>query len=260
MDIMSYGMGVQSFTILALIANGKLKKPDKLVIADMSPYEDESQAFTRTIAEPIARSIGLTFEWLVPKKSLRDDLLRGWVVTPFWWLDEKTGKPSLQSRRSCTVNKKVKLVNAIIQRYMWDTVWLGISLDEQDRMRPFEDEKLTRGRMRTNYYPLIDLEMTRADCEAYLIQQGLPIPPKSACDICPFSSKIRLLRNIAKDEGTYQHIHEAQNAWHRSPKHQHKYLTVFLDDVPTPLEAKAILAALDIEEVDNSGACGVCEF
>lgn len=259
MDIVSYGGGVQSFTVLALIAHGKVRKPAKIVMADMSPYEAETLAFTQKIAQPLAASLGLSIDIIQPKKSLRDELLKGYVVTPFWWRDERDNKPSLQKRRSCTYNYKVKIVNNIIKRYMWDTIWLGISLDESERMRP-DDEKLTRGRMRTNYYPLVDLEMSRTDCIAYLTDNGLPIPPKSACDICPFSDWGRLLKNIAKDNGTYERIQEVQAAWHRNPKNQHKYLTVYLDELPTPTEAKAMLGTLSEDTPDTSGGCGVCEF
>lgn len=260
MNILSWGGGVQTWTIGAMIVHGKLPKPDRIIMVDMSPYEPETLAFTREIAEPLMQSVGLTIEIVQPKKTLQHDLLKGWVVTPFWYRDEKTGKPSLQTRRSCTLHQKVKTVNDTIKRYAWDTIWLGMSADEMDRVRPTEDEKLTRGRMRTNYYPLIAFDMTRAACLGYLVAHNLPIPPKSACDLCPFSSRIRLLKNIAKDQGTYEHIQEAQQAWHRSEKHAHKYLTIFLDDLPTPAEAKAMLTAQGVEEYDNSGACGVCEF
>lgn len=258
MNIFSYGGGVQSFTILALISAGKLPRPDKIVMADMSPYERETLVFTLHVAEPLARSVGLTIEIVRPnRQTLRDELLRGRVVTPFWWWND--GRAQLVSRRSCTTNYKVKLVNSMIQRYAWDTIWLGISSDELIRVRG-ADEKLTRGRMRTNFYPLIEQDMTRADCEAFLVERGLVPPPKSACDICPFSSRIRLLKNLAADTGAYERIKEVETAWHKNPKHAHKYLTVYLGNLPTPDEARTMLEARGIVEFDNSGACGVCEF
>lgn len=258
MDMLSYGGGVQSFAILALVVDKKLPRPDRIIMVDMSPYEPDTIAFTERVAQPLAQSIGLGIEIVKPAKTLQQDLMRGWVVTPFWWRDEKTEKPALQSRRSCTYNQKVKTVNAQIERYAWDTVWLGISADELRRVRG-DDEKLTRGRMRTNKYPLIELDMTRADCSAYIEKMGLPVPPKSACVHCPFSSERRLLENIAKDNGTYELIHEAQNAWHKNPQNRHKYLTRYLDKLPNPEHARELLSAQS-DDADNSGTCGVCEF
>jgi hypothetical protein len=134
-------------------------------------------------------------------------------------------------------------------------MWLGISADELRRVRD-ADEKLTHGRMRTNYYPLIELGMTRDDCIAYIAASGYPVPPKSACDICPFSSKRRLIENIAANGGTYERITEIQAKWHENGKHPTKYLTVFLDALPNPQQAKE----MSVGGEDNSGACGVCEF
>ena len=41
-------------------------------------------------------------------------------------------------------------------------------------------------------YPLQDLNMTRADCIALIIDEGLPVPIKSACFFCPASQKWEL--------------------------------------------------------------------
>ena len=39
-----------------------------------------------------------------------------------------------------------------------------------------------------NYYPLVDLEMRRADCLSWMKEQGYPEPRKSACVGCPYHS------------------------------------------------------------------------
>lgn len=258
MDILSYGGGVQSFTILCLIADGAMRIPHKIVYADMSPFEDETLEFTRTHGQYMAAQFGREITIIQPKKTLEMELMRGRVVTPFWFANDD-GKPQLVARRSCTTNYKVKLVNDLIARYMWDRVWLGISADELRRVRG-DDEKLTRGRMRTNLYPLIEKDMTRADCVTYLQSRGYPVPERSACNICPFSASIRLLRNIARNTGTYEQIKRIESAWHKHSKNTHKYLTRYLDALPTPEQAGNMLAALDSRTVDNSGSCGVCEF
>lgn len=221
-----------------------------MVMADMSPFEDETLAFTREHMPEV--------EILTPKRTLEQELMRGQVVTPFWYMGDK-GKPSFVSRRSCTVNYKIKIVNKLIGRYMWDTIWLGISADELRRVRG-DDEKLTKGRMRTNRYPLIELGMTREDCVQYLTVQGYPVPPRSSCDICPFASDLRLLRLLNQNTGTFERIKRIESAWHKRPKNAHKFLTRYLADLPTSEQAAYMLEVKEARLVDNSGTCGVCEF
>ena len=35
-------------------------------------------------------------------------------------------------------------------------------------------------------YPLIEMSLSRADCEQIITDAGLPVPPKSGCFFCPF--------------------------------------------------------------------------
>ena len=59
----------------------------------------------------------------------------------------------------------------------------GISLDEFQRMRTSDVKYIE------NQYPLVDLRITRADCNAWLQDHGLDVPPKSACVFCPYHNK-----------------------------------------------------------------------
>jgi PP-loop superfamily ATP-utilizing enzyme len=91
--------------------------------------------------------------------------------------------------RACTSDFKIKVVNSFLkERGATEknpaTVGLGISVDEIHRARTesnFPEEILE--------YPLIDLRLTRRDCERIIRDAGLPIPPKSACYFCPFKSR-----------------------------------------------------------------------
>lgn len=60
---------------------------------------------------------------------------------------------------------------------------IGISLDEARRM------KISRDRVTTLSYPLVDMRMTRLDCENWLARNyGGLVVPKSSCIGCPFHS------------------------------------------------------------------------
>jgi hypothetical protein len=62
-------------------------------------------------------------------------------------------------------------------------LWLGISLDEFQRMKPSDAKYLS------HRWPLIEKRMDREDCHAWLKAHGLPSPVKSSCVFCPYHNK-----------------------------------------------------------------------
>ena len=60
-------------------------------------------------------------------------------------------------------------------------MWIGISAEESARRC-----KPSREGWVTNRYSLRELGMTRADCEAWLLQRHNLVAPKSACIECPY--------------------------------------------------------------------------
>jgi PP-loop superfamily ATP-utilizing enzyme len=60
--------------------------------------------------------------------------------------------------------------------------WIGISAEEIKRIRP------TRRAWLRLRYPLVELEMTRADCLHLIGAVGWPMPERSSCYICPMRS------------------------------------------------------------------------
>lgn len=67
-------------------------------------------------------------------------------------------------------------------------MWLGISTDEAHRMK---DSRVAYIR---NTFPLIDKEMSRADCLRWMQKHNYSEPPRSACVFCPFHSDAEWLR------------------------------------------------------------------
>jgi hypothetical protein len=53
----------------------------------------------------------------------------------------------------------------------------------------------------THRWPLIDLRMTRSDCEKWLKNNSIEIPPKSSCTFCPYHStkEWRRIQHTPKD-------------------------------------------------------------
>lgn len=81
---------------------------------------------------------------------------------------------------------------------------VGISLDEARRM------KISRERMTTLSYPLVELGMTRNDCMQWLNRHGYPVPPKSSCIGCPFHSDNEW-RDVKKNETAWKQARELDN-------------------------------------------------
>lgn len=61
-------------------------------------------------------------------------------------------------------------------------VWIGISTDEAMRVKP------SRVRYSTHRWPLIEADMNRRACLAWMKAHGFPVPPRSACVFCPYHS------------------------------------------------------------------------
>ena len=73
--------------------------------------------------------------------------------------------------------------------------WIGISLDEWQRMKDSDVKYIT------HRWPLIEKKMTRADCVKWLVSHNLEVPPKSACTFCPFheTAEWRRIQNNPHD-------------------------------------------------------------
>jgi hypothetical protein len=93
--------------------------------------------------------------------------------------------------RKCTADYKIFPINRFIKE-MCDvkhgqtdctvTQWIGISLDEIQRM------KLPPHKWTQNRWPLVEKRITRAYCIQWMKDNGYPEPPRSACFYCPFHS------------------------------------------------------------------------
>jgi hypothetical protein len=59
-------------------------------------------------------------------------------------------------------------------------LWMGISADEADRMKPHPAPWIT------TRWPLIERDFDRDDCLEWMSRLGYPRPPRSACTFCPF--------------------------------------------------------------------------
>lgn len=195
--VLSYGGGVQSNALLVLAAQGRLHF-DAVYFANVG-HDSENPAtlnYIETVARPYAQAHGIeiTDVQVTRRDGTKDTLLQaierrqGSVVIPA--LVDGSGV----SKRTCTVDFKVRVINrAIRQRWPGGYVRMGIgfSTDEWTRARDTDwhdrhAESEVYGFWRQNYYPLLEMKLSRADCHRIISAAGLPTPPKSSCYFCPY--------------------------------------------------------------------------
>jgi 3'-phosphoadenosine 5'-phosphosulfate sulfotransferase (PAPS reductase)/FAD synthetase len=176
--IWSYGGGVQSVGMLALIAAGRLPKPERVIMADTSRESSLTWLYTHRYVRPMMDTLGLCLE-IAPHSLAKHDLYssNGDLLLPAY-----TAKGKMPTFCSNEWKKRV------VRRYLRDSgygperpvkMWFGISYDEYTRARVSDVDWLS------NVFPLLDLEITRQDLESQITGFGLPVPPKSACWCCP---------------------------------------------------------------------------
>ena len=189
MKVLSFGGGVQTVTMVAMCINGDLPKPDFVIFADPQ-WESQATYDYMDKLKPMMFNAGMPLITRT-RGSIRKDALSGarFATMPvFTSIDGKGG----MLLRQCTNDYKIQVVMKAIREKMGVAkykrvkepveLWLGISIDEASRMKP------SRTSWITNKYPLIDKNMDRSNCIAYLKRKGFEIPPKSACIGCPFHS------------------------------------------------------------------------
>jgi hypothetical protein len=189
--VVSFGAGVQSTALLVLAAQGAIDFRTFLFANVGSDSEHPATLrYLREVAVPFAAAHGLALHEL--HRVLRDgrrETLYGRLMRPgsrslpIPVRMPDTGAPG---RRACTADFKIAPIARWLRSNGADrtnpaVVAIGFSTDEIHRcnkkaVQPWEVPE----------YPLIDLGMNRAACQAVIARAGLPVPPRSACWFCPY--------------------------------------------------------------------------
>jgi len=200
----SFGGGVQSTAALVLQAQGEIDFPLFIFanVGDDSEHPD-TLAYFNEVHVPYAAEHDI--ELVEVKKTWGDgsqySLLQNMERLPKTipipgYLE--SGKPW---RRACTASWKIETIIKELKRRGATKddpalSGLGISTDEIQRVRT--NEPPTTATPQQLVYPLIDLGLSRRDCEDITKQAGLPPAPRSACWFCPFHSTT-YWHNLADD-------------------------------------------------------------
>ena len=196
----SFGAGVQSTACLVLAAHGKIDF-SIFCFANTGDEHPSTYKYLDEVLDPYAKEHGLEIRRLKrtwrdgSQRSIREhiDIIPKSIPIPVYL---ESGKPW---KRSCTASWKIDVL-AKHQKEMGATpdnkavAGLGISLDEIQRARTDSGIK-----WQTLEYPLLELKMTRRDCEKLTADEGLPPAPRSACFYCPYHST-SYFRTLAEED------------------------------------------------------------
>lgn len=199
------GAGVQSSTIVEMIVEGDLPRVDGVIFADTG---NEPKHVYKQVAYLKTRldSVGIPlYEVKKPQSAgIAKDFMSAagrFATMPLYTRNSVTGAVGIL-RRQCTNEYKIIPCDNFILDWMIERGHaspnskgarrVGRGVQVENIYGISADEKERQGKRGPAWqkacYPLIDMNMGRVDCEAYLLAKGLRIPKKSSCKICPYHS------------------------------------------------------------------------
>lgn len=183
--VLSYGGGVDSTVIALLIIQGKIERPDYIVMVDTGYEKASTWQYINEIVQPKLQAIGLPITIIHTNDYSSNTLIdkNGMIVIP---AHRKNEDGTISKMRTwCNSGWKSKVVN----RWMRDKgigkveQWIGFSAEEERR------KLKSNAKWITFRYPLIELGLDRNDCIYQLGQAGWPLAPHTSCYFCPQQSK-----------------------------------------------------------------------
>lgn len=180
-QVLNYGGGTQTTAMIALCITGRLPWPDRIVMADTGREASATWEWLHDVVAPALANHGRAVE-IAPHSLATEDLLshRGTILMPMWTTKKNAGEPG-QLPTYCSDKWKTR----VVQRHLADCQrvdhWIGYSADEASRMAA-RGGNLEKWR---SVYPLLDLGMTRDDCQQIVRRVFGKPAPKSSCYMCP---------------------------------------------------------------------------
>ena len=181
-------MGVQSTALYLMSSLGYIERADYAIYADLKSEKPTTEKLVEYLFEWKKHNNGIPI--LVKDADIYADIINGvnsdgqsFVTIPAF--SESGG----MVRRQCTREYKIETVKKKIrelyglkyrQRMKPTELWLGISTDEIQRAKVSQMYNIEYK------YPLIDGQIRRSDCKAFLEDRSFHNVPKSSCVFCPY--------------------------------------------------------------------------
>lgn len=178
--VLAFGGGVQSSALLQLCIEGRFERPDAVIFSDTGSEMPETYAQVERAAAAAAAA-GIAFEVVQSERGPLHSAYR-----------EREGLPVV-GIRTCTSEWKRRPINRHVRGVLGlekgerasahaAEIWLGITTDERGRAHAGAKWMVSR-------YPLLELGLSRRDCEGINEAAGWGDVRKSGCFCCPYQSK-----------------------------------------------------------------------
>ena len=264
LKVLSLGVGVQSTALYLMSSMGyKVPRADVAIFSDPGAESLDTYKTLKWLQKWKKQNNGIPIV-VNNEKNLYKDIIEQ-VNTdkkiPSMPLHLDSGVLAL---RQCTGRYKIEPVMKSTralhnlkprQRMLPTEMWLGISLDEIERMKESTAYNVKY------FYPLIYHSMTRKDCIDFFKNNDFPVPAKSGCVFCPYTSNktwSKLKKNNPEDfkiavkaDKALRNIPDKIKGWEGRKMYIHKSC-VPLEDIDfgdTQLEM--------FEGYDCEGYCGL---
>ena len=210
MKVIALGMGMQSTALYLMSSMRQFERADVAIFSDpMSEHPDTYKLVDWLLKweKECADAIPIH----IVKKDLYNDIINPitkskkgygrYASIPAFIKKDDGGVGIIM--RQCTGDYKIAPVVQKIrelyglkpkQRMLETELWLGITIDEAQRMKDNQNRKIT------NRFPFIEMMMNRGDCMHFMRDNGFPIPVKSACVFCPYRPDVDWIE-LKKENG-----------------------------------------------------------
>ena len=213
--VLSYGGGVQTTALGIMVCQSKVHA-DIVIFADTGCERPETYWYMDNYMKPMFAEADIPFHVVRSEILSRQQGLYG----ELWG-----GKQIINvMRRSCTDHYKVRPIRKFLKD--WGVglsgrdvnMIIGFSADEANRAEKRQGKKEYYGK---TSYPLMELGLTGADCQRLISDEGLPIPIKSSCYICPFQPPFEWQWLKANHPELFQKALDLEARFHeRYPQHR----------------------------------------
>ena len=225
LKVISLGMGVQSTALYLMSSMGyKVPRADVAIFADPQAEHYKTYDMLKWLLKWKEENNGI--EIIINKDyNILSDIMKSenkfggkWVGIPAF------GESGGMVMRQCTHDYKIqpvkesirKLHNLKARKRMKPTeLWLGISLDEIERMK---DSRMYNIKY---FYPLIYHGISRNDCIDFFKENNFPVPVKSSCVFCPYHSN-SFWNDMKKDKKTWNTIIKVDQTIRDNPRLKEK--------------------------------------
>lgn len=195
LEVFSSGGGAQSTAIAALVIQGRLPKPDLVVIADTGREMPTTWQYLDSVTRPALSKIGVEVHRVSQEfcsEAAKEEFHQsGSILIPAF--SDQNGTAS-KLPAFCSNEWKQRVINRFLKsKFGLDRKdyrkWIGFSFEETNRvLRMMDGQEYKDGLI---WFPLVHgVPTKRYEAIRIVEKMGWPKPPRSRCWMCPNQSDL----------------------------------------------------------------------